>query len=311
MQPASRQNSNASEGVYVDVESLIAKRHTAGDINIFKPQLSRSMLLGDVRSRFRGRGMELEEVRKYLPGDDIRSIDWRVSARLGSTHTKLFAEERERPVHIVVDQRVNMFFGSSHLFKSAMAAEMAAIISWAALAGSDRIGGQVLGDHDQSFIRAKRTRQAVMHLLREIARFNNALPADEPGVDAVSLTDALQECKRVVRPGTAVFVLSDFADFDDAAAKCLGSIGRHTDVSLLRVTDPIEDELAMTGRVGVSDGKDTQTVVINDDIRERYLQSRAELTDALKNAAIRAHAVLLNTSTAETPAGAVSRLYRA
>lgn len=255
--------------------------------------------------------MELEEVRKYLPGDDIRSIDWRVSARLGSTHTKLFAEERERPVHIVVDQRVNMFFGSTVRFKSAMAAEMAAIISWAALAGSDRIGGQVLGNHEQSFVRAKRTRQAVMHLLRQIAQFNHALPPAEHGDATITLDDALQECKRVARPGTAVFILSDFADFGDSTAKLLGSIGRHTDVSLLRITDPLEDELEMSGRVGVSDGKATQTVVINDDIRQRYLESRTDLVARLKSAATRAHAVLLNSSTEESPTTAVSRLYRA
>ncbi|MBT5031007.1 MAG: DUF58 domain-containing protein, partial [Proteobacteria bacterium] len=130
-----------ASGIYVDLGLLLSSRGWARDLKLFARQAARAMLLGETRSKFRGRGMEFEEVRQYQPGDDIRNIDWRVSARTGGTYTKLFCEERERPVHIVVDQRNSMFFGSAQRFKSVLAAEVASALAWAALAGSDRIGG--------------------------------------------------------------------------------------------------------------------------------------------------------------------------
>ena len=115
----------SSNGIVTELSRLLRSRHWAQNLTLFSPQAARNMLLGNVRSRFRGRGMEFEEVRRYQPGDDIRTIDWKVSARTQSTYTKLFCEERERPCHIIVDQRSSLFFGSNRQFKSVLAAELA------------------------------------------------------------------------------------------------------------------------------------------------------------------------------------------
>jgi len=129
-----KSGSNLSEhGIVTDLARLLGARHWAQGLTLFSRQAARNLLLGNVRSRYRGRGMEFEEVRRYQAGDDIRTIDWKVSARAQGTYTKLFCEERERPCHILVDQRRTLYFGSKIQFKSVLAAELAAGIAWAAL----------------------------------------------------------------------------------------------------------------------------------------------------------------------------------
>ena len=128
-----------------------------------------SVLAGPNKSNFRGRGIDFEEVRNYQPGDDIRSIDWRVTARTGTAHTKLFREERERPVLVAVDQRSSMFFGSSHCFKSVLAAQLASLLAWSALDAGDRVGGLVFNDASHREIRPRRSRKTVLALLSQIS----------------------------------------------------------------------------------------------------------------------------------------------
>ena len=114
------------QGAYCQLENLLGSRFIAGDLKLGKLRPARSLLAGSERTRYRGRGMDFEEVRLYQPGDDIRSIDWRVTARTQVPHTKLYREERERPIFVLVDQRSPMFFGSKRCFKSVLAAYLAA-----------------------------------------------------------------------------------------------------------------------------------------------------------------------------------------
>ena len=296
-------------GVYTDLRSLTATRRAAQDLQIFQRRVSKGLLLGNVRSRLRGRGMEFEEARPYQAGDDIRSIDWRVSARTGMTHTKVFAEERERPVHIVLDQRNAMFFGSAARFKSTLAAELAACLAWAALGASDRIGGQVFSDQDEAAIRARRSKHAILQLLTRIVLFNHSLPGRAP--DTPRRRDSmLEECRRLTRPGTTIFVLSDFADFDDAAAKNLARLGRHTEITLFWISDPLESTLGLSGRLGLSDGRTTRSVDFSNDLRERYQAQRQRHQVRLEEAARRSRARLVPVSTSEAPISFLRRLYR-
>ncbi len=117
-------------------------------------------------------------MRSYQPGDDIRTIDWRVTARTGSAHTKLFREERERPVLVVVDQRSSMFFGSSHCFKSVLAAQLASLLAWSALHGGDRVGGLVFNEQGHQEVRPRRSRKTVLALLSQISQLQSS-PAPE------------------------------------------------------------------------------------------------------------------------------------
>lgn len=308
--PAPR--SGTEEGVYVDLHGLMTLRNGASDLNLFRHEATRSLLLGNVRSRFRGRGMEFEEARLYQPGDDVRSIDWRVSARTGKVHTKVFAEERERPVHLVVDQRSSMFFGSGNRFKSVLAAELAACIGWAALGASDRIGGQVFGDEREAAVRARRNKQALLHFLTSITEFNQVLPS-KPSTGAQNhrtLEFVLEECRRLTRPGTALFILSDFHDFDEACAKLLAGLGRHMEITLYWIRDLLELKLDLHGRLGLSDGRSTRSVVFSPALRTRYAETRAATQAQFEEAARRSRATIVPVSTEDDPLAFLRRLYR-
>lgn len=294
-------------GVYISLNRLLRSRHWARDLKLFSRKAARSMLLGETRSRFRGRGMEFEEVRRYQPGDDIRTIDWRVSARTGGTYTKLFCEERERPVHILVDQRSSLFFGSSQQFKSVLAAELAAGLAWAALAGSDRIGGQIIGDHDESDIRAKRNKQAVLRFLHDLNDLNLALPGDSSSSNSLALT--LEECRRITRPGTAIFIISDFHDFDTTAAKALSNLGRHCDITALHIHDPLEANLPLSGAAAISDGRQQASVQFGQRLRSAYQQQRDSQNQELNKALVRARALYASISTQETARNALNKLF--
>ena len=268
------------------------------------------MLLGETRSRFRGRGMEFEEVRRYQPGDDIRNIDWRVSARTGDTYTKLFREERERPVHIVADQRSSLFFGSSTQFKSVLAAELSAAIAWAALAGSDRIGGQIISDTQERDVRAKRNKQAALKFMHDLNQANQELSSTSFSTEKVrSMAHTLEETRRITRPGTAIFVISDFHDFDQAAAKQLTSLSKHTDITLIQVIDKIEQQLPLQGRLAISDGESKRTISMDHDLREAYLAKMQQQQDALRKAIVRAHAHFTQIDTSESVRHSLTQMF--
>ncbi|RBP51290.1 DUF58 domain-containing protein [Arenicella xantha] len=310
-----------SAGVTVDLARLLRSRHWAQSLSLFSRQAARSMLLGAVRSRFRGRGMEFEEVRHYQAGDDIRSIDWKVSARTGETYTKLFCEERERPCHIMVDQRPSLFFGSTRQFKSVLAAELAAALAWAALKGGDRIGGQVLTVGAERDSRARRNKSAVLKFIHDIVDLNHRLispPSDFPAVSssrdsqvaAGSLAHSLEECRRITRPGTAIFIISDFHDFDDAAARALSTLGKHTDLTLLQITDPLEAEMPLAGRFAISNGVVDRNVSITPAIQRAYLQELELQNKALQSAARQARARMTSASTQDSARDILNAVYR-
>ena len=129
------------QGAYIELDDLISARFLAKDLNLRHRRKALSLLAGPNKTNFRGRGIDFEEVRAYQAGDDIRTIDWRVTARSGKPHTKLFSEERERPLLVVNDQRQDMFFGSQHCFKSTLACYLGALLAWSGLNQGDRVGG--------------------------------------------------------------------------------------------------------------------------------------------------------------------------
>lgn len=313
MNPTTAQLSAMSEhGIVTDLASLLGARHWAQGLTLFSRQAARNLLLGNVRSRFRGRGMEFEEVRRYQAGDDIRTIDWKVSARAQGTYTKLFCEERERPCHILVDQRRALYFGSSVQFKSVLAAELAAAISWAALQGGDRVGGQVIGEYNTSDSRARRSKQAVLRFIHDVHEGNHQLAnqaAAETQSDKTSLAISLEECRRITRPGTAIFIISDFHDFDHAAAKSLSNLGKHADLTLLQVSDKLEQQLPNLGNVAISDGQQSAKINLSSTLTRAYQQSRSDKQNLLISAATKARALYSNIDTSQTARQALIRLF--
>ncbi len=303
-------------GIVTDLSRLLRSRHWAQNLKLFSRQAARSMLLGNVRSRFRGRGMEFEEVRRYQAGDDIRNIDWKVSARVGKTYTKLFCEERERPCHILVDQRSSLYFGSQKQFKSVLAAELASGLAWAALAGGDRVGGQVIGDFVERDCRGRRNKQAVLHFIHDMHELNHALLNPEKinteledNKTPTSLANSLEECRRITRPGTAIFVISDFHDINAAATKALSNLGKHADITLLHVADPLEEKLPFQGNIAISNGQNSRTVSVSKKVKHAYLEQLTEQDATLKHACAQARAMYTKIETPDSARDALIRIF--
>jgi uncharacterized protein (DUF58 family) len=209
-----------------------------------------SLQTGAYVSHFRGRGMEFDESRPYQPGDDPRSIDWRVTARSTTAYTKLFREERERPVLVVVDLRASMHFATRGCFKSVNAARAAALLSWAAHHRGDRLGGLIFGDTVHRELRPRLGRQAALRFVHQLADHPdwNSHERDANDDGEAQLTKAMSALRRVARPGSLVVVLSDFIGMSRAAQSYLSSVARHNEVLAVQINDPFEKKLPPPGR---------------------------------------------------------------
>lgn len=267
------QHPDSSHSVFANAENLVQLRRGARELSLFPRHTPRSALAGNHHSRLRGRGMDFDEVRPYQPGDDIRTIDWRVTARTGSTHTKLFREERERPVLVVADLRQSMFFGSRKL-KSVTTCEIVAALAWAGLHANDRVGGLVFGPEQHSDIRARRSHHSVLQLIHSLCAASSALQHRQP--DAYTLANILEHTRRVAHPGFSVVVVSDFHDLNEATESHLFQLARHCDVNLCHVYDNLEKELPPPGFYPVTDGR--QRFALN----TRDAALRANFADAFR-----------------------------
>ncbi|RZV36935.1 MAG: DUF58 domain-containing protein [Chromatiales bacterium] len=207
-----------------------------------------SLQTGAYVSRFRGRGMEFDESRPYQPGDDPRSIDWRVTARSTTAYTKLFREERERPVLVAVDLRSNMHFATQGCFKSVNASRAAALLSWAAHHRGDRLGGLVFGDTTHRELKPRLGRRAALRFVHELVEHPDWTRSDPELANPEALTQAMSALRRVARPGSLVVVISDFVGFSRAAQSYLSSVARHNEVLAVFLNDPLERELPPPGR---------------------------------------------------------------
>ena len=221
-----------------------------------------SLQTGAYVSHFRGRGMEFDESRPYQPGDDPRSIDWRVTARSTTAYTKLFREERERPVLVMVDLRAGMHFATRGCFKSVNASRAAALIAWAANHRGDRLGGLIFGDSTHRELKPKLGRQAALRFVHTLAEHPDwQLAPGSPGGDGEQpLAQAMAALRRVARPGSLVVILSDFAGFSRSAQSYLSSVARHNEVLAVFLNDPIERELPPPGRYRLVSGDEEMAI---------------------------------------------------
>ena len=232
-------------GVRVDLASLLELRR-AGERVPLRAVRVRARDSGIQSSPFRGRGMEFEESRPYQAGDDLRSLDWRVTARTGKPFTKLFREERERPVLLGVDYRRNMHFATHGAFTSVIAARAAAALAWSALANGDRLGGLVWSEREHRELRPRRGQIPVLRLLGELVQHPawNATADDQPE-DRHALRAALVRLRRVVRPGSLVFLFSDLRDLvgGSGGEEALVRMAGHSELVLFMIHDALEREL--------------------------------------------------------------------
>jgi uncharacterized protein (DUF58 family) len=299
-----------ARGAYAQLEDLIALRFPARQLCLARKNRALSALAGPNKSNFRGRGIDFEEVRSYQPGDDIRSIDWRVTARTGSAHTKMFREERERPVLVVVDQRGGMFFGSSHCFKSVLASQLAAFVAWSALDAGDRVGGLVFNDSSHREIRPRRSRKTVLALLSHVAQYNQELPPTSSGATG-SFADMLANVRRIARPGSSLFLLSDFRGAaEEHAREHLFQLAQHTEITAIACSDPMEAELPRAGFYAVTDGDQRSELNTADRGLRNAYRSRAQQQQALLSQdMLRLGIPLLQAATNQAPFSLLQKFY--
>lgn len=210
-----------------------------------------SLQTGAYVSRFRGRGMEFDESRPYQAGDDPRNIDWRVTARSSTAYTKLFREERERPVLVIIDLRRTMHFATQGSFKSVNASRAGALIAWAAHHRGDRLGGLIFGDTRHREIKPRLGRQSALRYLHELVGhpdWQSAAGGGAAADPAMPLTQAMAALRRVARPGSLVVILSDFVGFSQTAKSHLAGVARHNEVLAVFLSDPLERRLPPPGR---------------------------------------------------------------
>lgn len=239
-----------SLGAYASLEQLASYQNLARSLSLKRNQRAIAHLSGQYKSPSRGRGMEFEDVRLYQPGDDIRSIDWRVTARTGDTHTKQFREEREQPVLIALDQRQSLFFGSQQTMKSVLACDLAAYIAWASLARGDKVGGVVFNENEHLNTKPSSQRKTVLRFLQSCVDANQKLGQTSHS-SQMNWSQLLQELKQQARPGTQLYLISDFYGLNSQHSADLYQLTQRCQLTAFMVFDPLEQALPQQGQLPV------------------------------------------------------------
>ena len=246
----------ADEDIYTSLRALMRLRYSARGFSYLPRQPVRSLLSGRKRSRLRGRGLDFDELRNYRPGDDIRNMDWRVTNRTGKPHVRVYTEERDRPVVVMVDQRLPMFFGSRRKMKSVTAAEVAALTAWRVLSVGDRVGAILFNDRRTLEARPTRSERRVVGWLGDLVALNNELSVTaRTGSNPAGLNEALQVLERSVSHDYLVVLISDFYGWSDATVATIRRINRHNDIICSMVFDPLERDISGASSLVVSDGR--------------------------------------------------------
>jgi uncharacterized protein (DUF58 family) len=252
------------------LDDLLELRHQAHTIGLAAHHLVNSRLVGLYASVFRGNGMDFEEVREYREGDDIRLMDWRVTARTGTPHLKVFREERERAVMLAIDIGATMQFGTRGTFKNIQAARVASLLSWSANLHQDRVGALIYGAHQTKHFRVSRQRQGVWRILRALAE-----QGEEPVAEHDALVDTFQRMRRVSPPGALVFFVGDFNREPGELEAGLASLRERHEVVIVPVDDPADWEIPDMGRVSFA-GPEGRWIAVDtgsEDGRRRYREA--------------------------------------
>ena len=260
-----------NSATHVTTKELILLQQQAHKLDMSRRSYASSSNTGSHHSHFRGRGMDYQESRIYQAGDDIRNMDWRVTARAGKPHTKLYQEERERPVVFLVDFSSSMFFGSTNSLKSVLAAKAAALIAWSVASRGDRIGALVINQTHHE-LAPKTGKRGVLQLIRELVvqgdpslALANAHMMQETshlddGSKKTTLNDELRRLRRLAKPGSLVFLISDFYEINEETAALLQAITRHNDIQAIQIVDPLELTPPPPERYAVTDGKNSGVI---------------------------------------------------
>jgi uncharacterized protein (DUF58 family) len=272
-------------------------------IEIRTSRLANDLFAGTYHSVFHGRGMEFSEVREYYPGDDIRAIDWNVTARAGKPHIKKYVEERELTVILVIDASASLRFGSAKQDKSEQAAEIAAIIAFSAIRNNDKVGLVMFTDQVEKFIPPRKGRRQVLRLIREVLYF-------EPSRRQTRIGTALEYVSRVQKRRAVIFVISDFADIGFETP--MRTAAKRHDLIAVRVADPREADVPSVGLVELADAETGRTRLMDlshPATRVGFTYTTRSREEQLKRLFQHAGASVINISTAESPIDPLSAFF--
>lgn len=256
--------------IHVDLAHLRALKGRARTISFRPRQPSNSILNGQHASKIKGRGMNFEELRHYAVGDDVRTIDWKVTARTGSPYVRVYTEERDRQVLLIVDQRMSMFFGSTLNMKSVTGAEAASLAAFRVRDKGDRVGGIVFDDTDLYEVRPQSSIRSLNRFLDILSAANCKLNANAPAVAPQRLSHPLKAAAQIVKSGALVMVFSDFEGWDEEVEKNLRNIAQHNELILFSVLDPMSQQMPSDLDIVVSDGMlQAQVNVGNETVRRK------------------------------------------
>ncbi len=214
-----------------------------------------SILAGRHAAPMRGRGLDFEEVRKYVSGDDIRNVDWRVTARTNEAHSKVFNEEKERPTFFLLDQSSTMFFGSQNYVKSVVAAQISSLAAFYTIKRGDRFGGMIFNENGYDYVAPKRSRAHIQHFLQLAVNYNELLPSRKTVMPNTKyLNEMLQRAESLITHDYIVGIVTDILMLDDESKRYLQSISYHNDIILIHIEDPMDRELPGNQSI-LSDGE--------------------------------------------------------
>jgi len=302
-------HNGARHAVHASLDELIGLRMLARQLTFSSKIPSSNLMIGNHLSRFKGRGMDYLESRHYQPGDDIRNMDWRVTARTGQPHIKLFQEERQRPVLIMLDLNPGMFFASHGRFKSVIASQATALLAWAAANNGDRVGGLILNQqHIEQPPRG--SKNGMLAFLHQIASHSEPVSHVDNTDPALRFINGLRRLSRMAKPGSLVFILSDFYHMDEVATQQLMRLKAGSEIVLIRTLDALETHAPPANRYAVTDG--TNQAVLNTADKkqaERYTHWFEEHHQQLSRASQQLAIPLVELVTHEHPIQALRKVF--
>lgn len=246
---------------HIELQDLLHLQQQLLTSGLFAGKSTHSTLLGLHRSRLRGRGMEFDQVRAYQFGDDVRNIDWRVTARTAELHSKEFKEEKEHPVFLIVEQSPAMFFASQGNFKSVQAAVVASLFAWAAHANHDRVGGLIFSHNLYAEIRPQRYQRGVLKLLSQLAQANQELKQPGSYQQGKPLEQALTHSRAILRPNSLIIIVCDERSINPHNSALMQTLAQRFDLVLAPIFDPLEHQLPQSR--GLAFQQDDNFLTIN------------------------------------------------
>ncbi|MDJ0656908.1 MAG: DUF58 domain-containing protein [Xanthomonadales bacterium] len=291
-------------------DDLIRQRLRARRISLTGKQPVSSVIAGVHSSRFRGRGVDYVESRNYEIGDDIRNLDWRVTARTGKPHTKVFQEERERPVLVIMDMSDSMYFGTRGCLKVVQAARLTALVGWAAVRRGDRIGCLMYHNGRHYEVRPAGGRRGALRLVNVMVKAGQEFAPGHIAPASGSMEAAVKRARRIARPGSLIFLVSDFYGLTDDCHRHVSYLRQHNDVVACRVVDPIELELPPPGAYPISDGQTQGMLDLRSaPARERYRQFLRDGEQRYTDLCNRHALTRMTLRTPDDPTDALSRVF--